>query len=165
MTVRPLLPTVADKEGNVHSAPPLLLVPIMCVTHHQTPRHTPAFCCWPFLAQPWMSPPPRPSRARGLHNRQMGGRRGSLAGPLRSGRRLVPDYRLLSQHSQHTWERVLCPPQRRPRSQLGTAPLQKRSLLTGPQGILEEITQPTRREGEGLVSIAVPPTPWVDFAA
>lgn len=122
LTVRPLLPTVADKEGTVHSASPLLLVPIMCVTHHQTPRHTPAFCYWPFLAQPRMSPPPRPSRARVLNNRQMG----SLAGPLRSGRGLVPDYRLLSQHLQHTRERVLCPPQRRPRSQLGTALLAKK---------------------------------------
>lgn len=75
---------------------------------------------------------------------------------------LLPDHTAVPTLMAHM-ERVLCLPQRRPRPQLGTAPLAKKvPLFTGPRGRLEEIIQPTHREGEGLVSVAVPPTPWVD---
>lgn len=58
----------------------LLPFPITSVTRHLVPKRTPS-CCWPFLAQPWTSLPPRPSRTRGLCGRQ----RGTLPGPSEEG--------------------------------------------------------------------------------
>lgn len=143
LTVRPLLPTGADKEGDVHSTPPLLLVPITWVTHHQTPRHTPAFYCWPFLAQPWMSPSPRPSRARVLHNRQMGSLSRASEEWQGTGSRLQTAVPTLTAHTGvgavPTPGKAKTPGGRQP-------PLQRRSLFTGPRGILEEIIQPTHRK-------------------
>lgn len=139
LTVRPLLPTGADTEGDVHSAPPLLLGPITWVTHHQTPRHTPAFYCWPFLAQPGCHHPqdhPGPEASitgrwvpsRASEEWQGTGSRLQTAAPT-----LVA----------HTREQVLCPPQGRPRPQLGTAPLAKKVPCSqGPGGFWKKLSSP-----------------------
>lgn len=129
------------------SLPTPLPFPVMSVTHHLAPRHRPS-CCWPFLAQPWMtSLPPKPSRTRG--------RGGNLAGPL--GRGAGGWFQATSHlpYSRHTQERgqelagphphgVAC--EEGPRAQ-------------GSEDVPRTVPSPTVGGAEGFVSTAAPPTP------
>lgn len=131
---------------------------MMCVTHHQTQAHT----CFLLLAIPCPAldvTAPRPARARAsIQADWERGQQGlwGVAGHSFRTTGCCPNTR--STHGSG----CRAPPREGQDPSWAPPPLQRRSLLTGPQGILEEITQPTQREGEGLVSIAVPPTPWVD---
>lgn len=136
------------------SPPTLLPVPITSVTHHLAPRHRPAPCCWPFLAQPWTSPPPRPSRAGGLCERQ----RGTLAGPSRRGQ------------GTGSWQLAMpAPTLEHGREPAGHhAPgkaCEDGPRAPGSEGFRRKPPSPALRGREGLLSAAAPPTPQVGCAA
>lgn len=115
-----------------------LPVPITSVTHHLAPRRRTASCRWPFLAQPWTSPPPRPSRAGVLCERQ----RGTLAGPSRRGQGTGSRQPAIP-HGSRRYAHP--PPWSVAKSQPGIMHLGrpvKMVLCTGLQGISEETAQP-----------------------